>query len=108
MASADEFNAMMRERAKQALGTAKPKADPVNHPAHYKFAGFEVIEILEAALPASWFQGYCLGNVFKYLFRFPKKNGLEDVKKAAWYLQRLIQKMEETDGKESTDAEARP
>lgn len=65
-------------------------ADMVNHPAHYKVAGMEVIDILESTLSSDEFYGYCLGNVYKYLFRHGKKNGLEDLKKAQWYLNKLV------------------
>jgi len=66
--------------------------DRVNHPEHYggKDNPYEVIKVIEA-----WGLGYdfCLGNVLKYVGRAGKKEGvdaLEDLEKAAWYLQRVI------------------
>jgi Protein of unknwon function (DUF3310) len=59
-------------------------SDAVNSPAHYQGKGFECIDAIEI-----FNYGYHLGNVFKYLIRHKKKNGLEDVKKALWYLERF-------------------
>lgn len=74
-----------------------PKNDPVNHPAHYTAGGIECIDAIAAALTsqndpmAAWLTGQCL----KYLWRWPLKNGLEDLKKTRFYLDRLIKYMEE-------------
>jgi hypothetical protein len=65
---------------------------PVNHPSHYGGEGnpYEAIKVIEA-----WDLGFNLGNVVKYLSRAGKKgNTLEDLLKAAWYLQREIQNRE--------------
>jgi hypothetical protein len=65
---------------------------PVNHPAHYggQDNPYEAIKVIEA-----WGLGFNLGNVVKYLSRAGKKgNTLEDLRKAAWYLQREIQNRE--------------
>lgn len=62
-------------------------ADPVENPSHYKLAGgVEVYDVLSAAFPEdplSW-------QVGKYLLRWKRKNGVEDLKKARWYLDKLI------------------
>lgn len=70
------------------------KADVVNHPAHYTSGKIEVIRIMEDQLTDEEYRGYIKGQVIKYVTRERHKNGLEDLKKAAWYLNRLIQKME--------------
>jgi hypothetical protein len=63
--------------------------DPVNHPGHYTFGKHEVIDILEEWFPAD----PLLWQVGKYIARAGHKgNLLEDLKKAAWYLQRRIEK----------------
>lgn len=62
--------------------------DAVNHPAHYGGEGnpYEAIKVIEA-----WGLGFCLGNTVKYISRAGKKGAtLEDLQKAAWYLQRAI------------------
>jgi hypothetical protein len=69
--------------------------DNVNHPAHYNQGGIECIEAIKAAT-GSGFIKYCTGNVIKYLWRYDNKGGLEDLKKAAWYLDRAIKEMEVT------------
>jgi len=67
--------------------------DNVNHPPHYNQGGIECIEAIKAAL-GSGFVKYCTGNVIKYLWRYDLKGGIEDLKKAAWYLDRAIKEME--------------
>ena len=70
--------------------------DLVNHPQHYKTkSGLEAIDVIEAFTDG--LQGYEAvetGNILKYICRWKKKNGLEDLKKAQWYLNRLISKLE--------------
>jgi len=69
--------------------------DPVNSPSHYNSGGIEAIEAIEAALSSDGFRGYLKGNVMKYMWRYEKKaKPIEDFKKARWYLDRLIQKVE--------------
>lgn len=62
--------------------------DPIN-PEHYKHQSKETIEILKDTLSPEEFRGFLKGNVIKYLTRYEHKNGLEDLKKAEWYLRRL-------------------
>ena len=68
----------------------KNKPDLVNHPSHYETGKFECIEVMEEALGRDVVKGFCIGNAFKYLYRAKRKNGLEDLKKAQWYLNRVI------------------
>jgi hypothetical protein len=74
----------------------EPKAEPktediVNHPPHYKSGGIETIDYMKAKLSKEQFEGYLAGNVMKYISRYPHKNGVEDLKKAQWYLNKLIE-----------------
>jgi hypothetical protein len=64
--------------------------DPVNHPSHYETGKFECIEVMEEALGRDAVEGFCVCNAFKYLYRSQRKNGLEDLEKAKWYLDKLI------------------
>lgn len=66
----------------------------VNHPKHYTAGKIEVIRIMEDQLTPEEYRGYIKGQVIKYVTRERFKNGLEDLKKAAWYLDRLIKKLE--------------
>lgn len=64
--------------------------DPVNHPAHYTSGGIECIDAIEAALTPEEFRGFCKGNALKYVWRAGKKDDAHtDIRKAAWYLDRL-------------------
>ncbi|GLG01704.1 hypothetical protein Alches_17440 [Alicyclobacillus hesperidum subsp. aegles] len=65
--------------------------DPVNHPSHYLTGGIETIDFIEAKLGAERFEGYCIGNALKYLSRYQHKGGREDLQKAVWYIQRVIE-----------------
>ena len=70
--------------------------DNVNHPSHYTQGGIECIDALKAAtVGKTGIEAVCVANVIKYLFRYENKNGLEDIKKAQWYINRLIQELEE-------------
>ena len=73
-----------------------PKEDIINHPKHYKLGnGLETIDIVEAVtVNLQGIEAVCVGNVLKYVCRYSKKNGVEDLKKAQWYLNHLIEKME--------------
>src|SRR5699024_1468161 len=68
--------------------------DPVTNPSHYQTeSGIEAIEVIEAFFPDS----FHLASVFKYIARAGKKgNRLEDLRKAAWYLQREIERHEKS------------
>lgn len=64
--------------------------DPVN-PSHYKAGKVECIDALEAATIGLFgIEAVCTANVIKYLWRWKFKGGVEDLKKARWYLNRLI------------------
>ena len=65
------------------------KPDMVNHPPHYQSeSGIEVIDIIDDFVddPASYYKG----NIIKYVLRYEKKGGVEDLEKARWYLNKLI------------------
>ena len=65
--------------------------DPVNNPAHYNHKGVEAIAAIEASMTDEEFQGYLKGNCMKYLWRYKYKGKpVEDLKKAQWYLEKLI------------------
>lgn len=67
------------------------KEDVVNNPSHYTYGkGLEVIDVIDA-FKCNFEQG----NIIKYVLRYKHKNGIEDLKKAQWYLNHLIKKEEE-------------
>ena len=70
--------------------------DAVNHPAHYTSGKIEVIDAIE-----DWKLGFHLGNAVKYIARAQHKGAeLQDLRKAAWYLQRHIEKRQAETSKE--------
>jgi hypothetical protein len=70
--------------------------DNVNNPTHYNKGGVECIAAIESMLTAEEFIGYLRGNSLKYRWRFRYKNGIEDLYKARWYEDRLINYIEKT------------
>ena len=65
--------------------------DVVNSPPHYKTGGIEAIEGIEASMAPEAYAGYLKGNIMKYMWRYERKGKpIEDLKKARWYLDRLI------------------
>lgn len=78
--------------------------DTVRSPKHYKLDGLEIESIdVVSAVTGKQFEGFCIGNILKYVMRYKKKNGVEDLKKARVYLDWLIPflESEEQDDKES-------
>jgi hypothetical protein len=65
--------------------------DLVNHPSHYTDGGIECIEAIEAQLSLEEYRGYLKGNIAKYVWREKHKGGTESLKKAQWYLSRLLE-----------------
>ncbi len=63
----------------------------VDHPSHYTAGKIECIEAIEEALSADELRGYYKGNALKYIWRERMKGGSEDIKKARWYLDRLVE-----------------
>lgn len=76
--------------AQEQLADIK-RREAVNHPDYYKRGGVEAIDAIEA-----WELGFCLGNVVKYIARAGRKtaDSLQDLRKAAWYLDREIKRRE--------------
>ena len=71
-------------------------SDNINSPKHYQLEGLniEVIDVIKSVLGSDKFEGYCRGNVIKYIMRADEKNGLEDLKKARVYLNWEIESKE--------------
>lgn len=66
--------------------------DPVNKPAHYTYGKFECIDVLEDVLKdCTGREAFCIGNVIKYIWRYKRKNGVQDLEKAKWYLEKVIE-----------------
>lgn len=69
------------------------KIDMVNSPPHYNASGIECIDAISAAL-GEGYEFYLQGNIMKYLWRYRYKNGMQDLEKAHWYLDKLMTEVE--------------
>lgn len=65
--------------------------DPVNNPSHYTGGSVECIDAMIAAYGKEAVANFCMCNAFKYQWRFDKKNGTEDIKKAQWYQNKFLE-----------------
>ena len=84
------------ENAEDICCDKEPDIDMVNHPSHYTQGGIECIDALKAAtVSKTGIEAVCTANAIKYLWRYEEKHGIEDVKKARWYIDRLIKELEE-------------
>jgi len=97
MSRHEDYMKLMGEKEKyaevaKAMGIAKDNVvDMVNSPPHYNQTGIECIHAISAATDKG-FRYYLQGNVMKYLWRFDYKDKpLEDLQKAQWYLEKLIE-----------------
>ena len=76
----------------QGAANAAWAQDMVNSPPHYNQAGVECIDAIRAATDEGY-QYYLQGNIIKYLWRYRYKNGVQDLEKAQWYLEKLIEEI---------------
>ena len=67
-----------------------PSPDPVEQPAHYRVGEVEAIDYINQQLGGEGIRHYLEGNILKYMHRWRFKNGVEDLRKARWYLDKLI------------------
>lgn len=96
---------MVQEKPHKPQPKKDEKPDMVNHPAHYKTSsGLEAIDVIEAFTEdLSGAEAVNTGNALKYLLRWKHKNGLEDLRKAKWYLKRLIKKVKKAEAKKNKE-----
>lgn len=89
-----EHKAAERVGKEEMPNVEKPK-DVINNPSHYTNGKIECIDAIEVATESlNGIQAVCTGNVIKYIWRWKLKNGIEDLKKARWYLDKLISELE--------------
>lgn len=65
--------------------------DAVNHPSHYETNGIECFDAMVASQGVEAAKNFCACNAFKYIWRYSHKNGIEDLKKANWYINKRIE-----------------
>lgn len=85
------MNEMTDEEYEELFQEEQVKEDVVNRPKHYTHSKFETIEVIKEWGGKEHYEGFCWGNIIKYTSRYKHKNGLEDLKKARYYLDRLIE-----------------
>lgn len=64
--------------------------EEINHPDRYKSGKFECIDVMLDVFGADAVKHFCILNAFKYIWRAKKKNGVHDIKKSIWYLNKYI------------------
>lgn len=82
----------MKAFASNGVSMKNENNDKVNNPAHYTAGGIETLDYIKAKV--SDYPSYAVGNILKYVSRYEHKNGIEDLKKAQFYLNDLIEWME--------------
>lgn len=70
--------------------------DMVNSPPHYNTGDIECIDAIQESMTPEAFKGYLKGNVQKYIWRYEAKNGTQDLEKAQWYLNKLVETLKNT------------
>lgn len=80
------------------------KKEAVEHPAHYNQGKYECIDVMVETFGVEATKCFCLLNAFKYIWRTGEKNGVEDVNKARWYLDKYI----ELEGEQDEQSNASP
>ena len=76
-----------------AASPSTPAPDPVDRPLHYTQGDIECLDAIKASMPREQFLGFLKGNQMKYVWRYEHKGGLEDLKKAQFYLERLVREL---------------
>lgn len=84
-------SSLVRDEADKELKAASSKTDAVNHPDHYKIGDIECIDVMLATQGVDAVINFCICNSFKYIYRHVNKNGLEDIRKAKWYLDKALE-----------------
>lgn len=81
----------MEEQIATEAALPRNDSEKVNHPQHYNHGKYECIEVMVETFGKDVVEHFCLLNAFKYLWRSEHKNGLEDIKKAWWYLDKYLE-----------------
>lgn len=89
-----ELRAMVSDQYAEIEQVRQASKDNVNNPQHYNKGGVECIDAIEASMTHEAFKGYLKGNVQKYMWRYEQKGGVESLRKAQWYLERLVASMD--------------
>lgn len=77
--------------AKRAMEEETCACEMVDHPSHYNQGKYECIDVMVETFGKDAAKSFCLLNAFKYVWRTGEKNGIEDIKKAVWYLEKYLE-----------------
>ena len=91
-ATAADWDRISKKSQQRQQWWDNTKHDVVEKPAHYNNGAIEAIDYIKQQLGEN-FYAYCEGNVHKYIHRYSYKNGVEDLRKARWYLDRMIEEL---------------
>ena len=75
----------------EALAERDIYKDNVNHPSHYETGKFESVDVMVETQGVEAVKDFCVCNAFKYIYRHKRKNGVEDIRKAIWYLNKYVE-----------------
>lgn len=81
----------LRDTYKRKMGYMEEDEPDKINPDHYKLGGIETYDFIAAKLSKEELKGYLKGNILKYITRESEKNGLEDIKKMQWYVNKLVE-----------------
>lgn len=87
----DNTDNLKKEIEKGIENGSKTAQDIVNHPQHYESGQFECIDVMIETQGAEAVANFCICNAFKYLYSWKHKNGVEDIKKAKWYIDKFLE-----------------
>lgn len=80
----------MDDHGEHRMDLSSIDIDPVNHPSHYETGKFECIDVMVETMGIDATMEFCVCNAFKYLYRHKRKNGIQDLEKAKWYIEKYI------------------
>lgn len=95
-----EFDEMSLDDVQKCFNLvfSKEKHDNVEHPSHYETGKYECIEVMIEVMGVDAVKDFCVCNAFKYIYRHKRKNGVEDLEKAKWYINKYIELSKESEG----------
>ena len=91
--SIDDATPQEWDEVTRKLREDKTYGDDVDSPFHYNNGNIECIDAIKAASTKEEFEGYVRANVLKYVWRFRYKDNIKDLRKAKWYLDKLIESL---------------
>ena len=91
--SIDDATPQEWDEVNRELKRDRTYGDDVDSPFHYNKGNIECIDAIKAASTKEEFEGYIRANVLKYVWRFRYKDNIKDLRKAKWYLDKLIESL---------------